>query len=45
LASLSETDIQILEILQNDTCSSYSAEATSATREVRIASALAEKLS
>jgi len=44
LASLSETDIRILEILQNDARTSYSAMAVRAAREARIVSALAEKL-
>ncbi len=43
MASLSETDIRILEVLQNDARTSYSAKAARAAREARIASALAEK--
>lgn len=43
MASLSETDVQILEILQNDAQTFYSAMAARAAREARIISALAEK--
>jgi len=43
LASLSETDIRILEILQNDAWTSYSTMAARAAREARIALALEEK--
>jgi DNA-binding Lrp family transcriptional regulator len=43
LASLSETGIRNLEILQNDARTSYSTMAAGAAREARIASALAEK--
>ena len=43
MASLSETGIRNLEILQNDARTSYSTMAAGAAKEARTASALAEE--